>query len=498
MRLGEGIYRKENMKNLLLFVLALVGALQLYAVQAISRDRTPEDVVATVDGEKITHGEIMQGVQMNLMQMSQRVPASQLDQMREQIYQNVMDTLIANILLTKAAEKSSLTVSDEELAREIETIEGNAPEGTSLRNALAENNIDYEKWSADMRKQLLVRKLVEQVTNSQPNDGKQVTLLAYIDELKKTSVIERPYTLREQAEQGDVDAQWSLGEMYYKGQGVPHDNIEAVKWLGFAAQQGHANAQNLLGMAYYRGDGVRQDNETAAKWVRMAADQGHAMAQSNLGEFYSKGIGVPQDMSEAIRWWKLSAAQGNGNAEYSLSHLNLPAAGTQEYNTSVGVNDTQPAASSLPRSPIAESSLKLPEYFGIYAVQQNGDVITIDRPVERLDEIPKLRLSGDVEFLVYGNNVDPSAIRLIILPAVQPQRRKQGEKPFSWDDWMQDAMDTSVMTGIPKGSREGKLLVKPVSNQPQMLRFIPVGNLPAGMYQISAPNEVWYRFMVGR
>jgi len=123
-----------------------------------------DDVVVTVDGEKITHGEIMQGVQMNMMQMSRRVPPQQLSQMAGQMYQNVTDTLIANILLTKAAEKSSLAVSDEELAKEIAKIEANAPEGTSLKDALAENKIDFAEWKEDMRKQMIVRKLVEEKT----------------------------------------------------------------------------------------------------------------------------------------------------------------------------------------------------------------------------------------------------------------------------------------------------------------------------------------------
>jgi peptidyl-prolyl cis-trans isomerase C len=123
-----------------------------------------EDIVMTVDGENITHGEIMQGVQMNMMQMSRRVPPQQLSQMAGKIYQNVSDTLVANILLTKAAEKSSLTVNDAELAKEIADIEANAPEGTTLKDALAENKIDFDEWKADLRKQMLVRKLVEEKT----------------------------------------------------------------------------------------------------------------------------------------------------------------------------------------------------------------------------------------------------------------------------------------------------------------------------------------------
>jgi peptidyl-prolyl cis-trans isomerase C len=122
------------------------------------------DVVITVDGKNITHGEIMQGVQMNIMQMSRKVPQQQLVQMTGQIYKNVTDTLVANILLTQAAEKSSLTINDDELAQEISYIESNAPEGSSLTNTLAENNIDFADWKKDLREQLLVRKLVDEKT----------------------------------------------------------------------------------------------------------------------------------------------------------------------------------------------------------------------------------------------------------------------------------------------------------------------------------------------
>lgn len=128
-----------------------------------------EDVVITVDGEEITHGEIMQGVQMNIQQLSRRgMSPQQLAQMGGQMYQNVADSLVANILLTKAAEQSSLTVSDAELAEQIAEIEANAPEGSSLKDVLAENNIDYADWEKDMRKQMLVQKFVEEKTADTP------------------------------------------------------------------------------------------------------------------------------------------------------------------------------------------------------------------------------------------------------------------------------------------------------------------------------------------
>jgi TPR repeat protein len=62
--------------------------------------------------------------------------------------------------------------------------------------------------------------------------------------------------IRKLAEQGDADAQASLGFMYGNGQGVPQDYKEAVRWFRKAAEQGNANAQCNLGVAYDSGQGV--------------------------------------------------------------------------------------------------------------------------------------------------------------------------------------------------------------------------------------------------
>ena len=45
------------------------------------------------------------------------------------------------------------------------------------------------------------------------------------------------------AEQGDADAQYKLGFMYNKGEGVPQDYKKAFYWCTKAAEQGLVNAQ---------------------------------------------------------------------------------------------------------------------------------------------------------------------------------------------------------------------------------------------------------------
>ena len=59
---------------------------------------------------------------------------------------------------------------------------------------------------------------------------------------------------RQLAQQGDAEAQFNLGLMYYNGQDVHQDYAEAVKWYRQAADQGYVKAQyNLskLGSTYY-------------------------------------------------------------------------------------------------------------------------------------------------------------------------------------------------------------------------------------------------------
>lgn len=44
------------------------------------------------------------------------------------------------------------------------------------------------------------------------------------------------------AEQGDADAQFALGGMYYGGEGGPQDYLQAYAWLSVAAANGAVDA----------------------------------------------------------------------------------------------------------------------------------------------------------------------------------------------------------------------------------------------------------------
>ena len=103
--------------------------------------------------------------------------------------------------------------------------------------------------------------------------------------------------------------QFQIGLKYFKGEGVPKDDAEAVKWYRKAAEQGYAVAQTNLGAMYAHGQGVSKDYAEALKWYRKAAEYGYDLAQNNLGAMYFNGEGVRQNHREAVKWYR----QPNGS-----------------------------------------------------------------------------------------------------------------------------------------------------------------------------------------
>ncbi len=82
----------------------------------------------------------------------------------------------------------------------------------------------------------------------------------------------------------------------------------AVSWYRKAADQGNAYAQYTLGGMYDRGEGVEKDAVQAVSWYRKAADQGNAYAQYNLGRMYDSGEGVTPNAIAAYMWTSLALA----------------------------------------------------------------------------------------------------------------------------------------------------------------------------------------------
>lgn len=157
------------------------------------------------------------------------------------------------------------------------------------------------------------------------------------------------------AEAGDAEAQYRVGRLYGRGEGVNEDKAEALVWYELAAGQDHPVATSALGLYSERGwgvpisqqeafehylraaelgdsvsasivgellwfgTGVSEDKAKAVGWFRVAAEYGDPTSQNNLGVAYSEGSGVGQSDEEAFYWFQRSARQGNPLAQGMLA-----------------------------------------------------------------------------------------------------------------------------------------------------------------------------------
>ncbi|MDD5321136.1 MAG: tetratricopeptide repeat protein [Methylococcales bacterium] len=109
-----------------------------------------------------------------------------------------------------------------------------------------------------------------------------------------SSIAERWY--RKSAEQRNPQAQNSLGDLYYNGEGIPVNCQQAHYWYQKAAEQGHRDyrdALNNLGETLLQGNGVPINVTEGADWIRKPAEPGYTRrAQKNLGDLFLEGSAI--------------------------------------------------------------------------------------------------------------------------------------------------------------------------------------------------------------
>ena len=84
------------------------------------------------------------------------------------------------------------------------------------------------------------------------------------------------WSCQEAAEQGDVNAQFSLGLM--------SDPDKSAKWYRLAAEQGHKTSQAMLGFKYSKGTGVDKDLVSAHMWISLASNVASFVPSDDLDE----------------------------------------------------------------------------------------------------------------------------------------------------------------------------------------------------------------------
>lgn len=126
--------------------------------------------------------------------------------------------------------------------------------------------------------------------------------------------------IRQAAEAGHARAEFTLGAMYAKGQGMAANRALANQWYRRAAAKQVPDALFNLGIVFDRGLGEVADPATALSYYRQAAEAGHAEAAYNAGHLLIIGESVPADLEAGYRYIRQAADAGIARAQFGLAY----------------------------------------------------------------------------------------------------------------------------------------------------------------------------------
>lgn len=148
-----------------------------------------------------------------------------------------------------------------------------------------------------------------------------------------------PSRLEFKANNGDAQAQYLLGMLYFSGHSVQASDQKAIELFKRSAHNGHVDAQfqlcNMLetiepkyafqmcqsaaskkhveamaktGYWFLKGPpGEPPNGIKGAMYLNNAAERGHSVAMHNLAQIHKNGAGVPEDLGLAYYWISLAA-----------------------------------------------------------------------------------------------------------------------------------------------------------------------------------------------
>lgn len=117
----------------------------------------------------------------------------------------------------------------------------------------------------------------------------------------------------------------NLAALYFRGDGVPQDDHEAMRLYRLAAEAGDGPAQDMLSWMLLEGDAP--DVAEGLRWARAAAEQGVSASMTRLGMLHHNALGVPRDPAEAVRWWRKAADLGDADGQAMLGAAHLTGGG---------------------------------------------------------------------------------------------------------------------------------------------------------------------------
>lgn len=208
---------------------------------------------------------------------------------------------------------------EKDFASAIETYERLAIEGSvSAIRSLGTIYSSHEHCSPNFE---LAAKWYEEGAN-QGDDWCQHRLgILQISQESVYNISEGIKNLSKSMRNGNGNAAYELGMIYYTGDGVDTNDEKAVEYFEIASDLGSIEAVAQLGFLYLIGDHVQKNEIKGFELVSQAAETGNAFAQDQLGNCYQYGTGCEESPELAELWYQKAAEQGHLAAMRNLGKL---------------------------------------------------------------------------------------------------------------------------------------------------------------------------------
>jgi peptidyl-prolyl cis-trans isomerase C len=155
-------------------------------------------VIAVVDGEDITQADLNREVGMLLNRMRGQMPPEQVAQLRPQMLQQSMETLITKTLLRHEVAKRNIELVEGELDEAIERIQGSLRNGMTLEMFLLQAGLSEQQFRDELTMDLRINKLLEKATDETATPGEddlQQYYAEHRDQFQKPETVRASHVL---------------------------------------------------------------------------------------------------------------------------------------------------------------------------------------------------------------------------------------------------------------------------------------------------------------
>ena len=180
----DALRRAVPLRALPLLCAGLFVVLSLPGCGRFKKEPDPQDVLAKADDSEITIGEFKDSLKRFLPEGTEGIPLAELIEIKK----GLLNQIIEERLILKEARATGVAVTDDELAKQLESLQQAYGE-EDFKNEVIEQYGDLNAWRKDILKQMTIQKIVEKSVkvevseaeakeyfekNFRPEDGKEV------------------------------------------------------------------------------------------------------------------------------------------------------------------------------------------------------------------------------------------------------------------------------------------------------------------------------------